>query len=56
MDNFSLLLLGAGLTASGSVAYRGSSRYGVQALAAGAVAPGFIMLFVAFVNAFSGTG
>jgi len=55
MDNFSFLLLGAGLTAGGSVAYRGSSRSGVRALAAGAVAPGFIMLFVALVNALSGT-
>ena len=37
MDNFTLMLVGAGLTAGGAVALRGSTLLGVRALAAGAL-------------------
>ena len=53
MDNFTLILLGAGLTAGGAVSFRGSTMLGVRALAAAALAPGAIMLFVAIINALS---
>lgn len=53
MDNFTLMLLGAGLTAGGAVSLRGSTMLGVRVLAAGALAPGAIMLFVAAVNSLS---
>ena len=53
MDNFTLMLLGTGLTAGGAVSFRESTMPGVRALAAAALAPGAIMLFVAIVNALS---
>ena len=55
MDNFTLMLVGSGLATSGAISFRGSSVLAVRALAAGALAPGVIMLYVAVVNALSGT-
>jgi hypothetical protein len=56
MDNVYYLIIGAALTAAGFVAYRGSKRVAVRAVAAAGFTAGGIMFFIALVNALSGIG
>jgi hypothetical protein len=56
MDNVYVLLIGAGLTAAGVVAFRGSKHVAVRAIAAAGFTVGGIMFFIALVDALSGIG
>ncbi len=53
--NLIFLLLGAVLLAGGSVSFRDGDALTVRSISAAALAAGYLMVLIGFVNALSGT-